>query len=294
MARINIEEKLFTDPRWMDLLTKVGCQYKAKGLLLTAWTIAQKHWLKSKVIPEKAWPKDLDVLIEVELATRRQDGSVYVKGSKKAFLWLEQKSRAGSVKSDKKIAGAEKARKVRKNKSEQDLNGRSDNASNNSERMMIGEERGETGLNGSEPPFSLLSSPSSSFSSLSSSSDSKKSSVPSEHSKKAQLFVAAYCQLFKARYGMNPKILGKDSGIASRLSKQLSEDDIKKFLTAFFSMPDAWLVKAKHPLGAFEMKLNEIVVFANSGNFTTKTQANQADAFATNAVLLDQVRRGEA
>lgn len=296
MGRINIEDSLYKDLRWQRFSMHVGDLYRAKGMLLTAWTIAQDNWIKYRAIPIKAWPKELDPLIDFELAVRLNVGSeefVYVKGSKEQFRWIEQRSKAGSSKSEKKIKSAEKARETRKNKKERVLNGSSEKHSVKSERSLNETERKETGLNGSEPPTHSLTLSHALSLSPSSGSVSKKDSVLSEHSKKAQLFIGTYCQLFKARHGSNPKILGKDSGIAGRLAKQLSDDDIKRLLTAFFSMPDSWLFKAKHPIAAFEMKLNEIVVFANSGNFTTKTQAQQADAFATNAVLLDQVRRGE-
>lgn len=312
MARINIEDSLYADNRWLQLVIKCGCQYKAKGILFSAWALAQKNWLAHRCIPGKAWSQDFEVLIEVELATRRADGTIYIKGSKKAFAWLEQRSEAGAIGGSRKSEKKTQAAASNGSKGGRPLSSRS---LKDSENRWVSDEKyrreksksksnvleenpsgtqAEPKREESEPKLltpTLSHSPSLP---LFSDSDSKKDSVLSEHSKKAQLFVGTYCQLFKARYGMNPKILGKDAGIASRLSKQLSEDDIKKLLHAFFSMPDAWLVKAKHPVGSFEMKLNEIVVFANSGNFTTKTQANQADAFATNAVLLDQVRRGEA
>lgn len=94
MARINIEESLYRDTRWLRLVAKVGCEYKALGMITTAWTLAQRHWLAKGMVPEKVWPKDLDLLIEFELANRIE-GGVYVKGSKTAFKWLEQRSAAG-------------------------------------------------------------------------------------------------------------------------------------------------------------------------------------------------------
>lgn len=111
---------------------------------------------------------------------------------------------------------------------------------------------------------------------------------------KADAFVANYCSLFKARWGENPVITKKDAGIAKRLSMTLSPEKHALYLDAYFSMPDAWLAKIKHPLTAFESKLNEIVVFASSGTFTTNRQANQADDFASNMILLQKVREGKA
>lgn len=133
--------------------------------------------------------------------------------------------------------------------------------------------------------------PSSSISSSVSISISSSSSneFPSE-TPKSSAFVAAYCSRFKARWGINPLIQGKDAGIAKRLAKTISLERFEFLLDAFFEMPDSWLVKNKHPLGFFETKLNEVTVFADSGKFTTQTQARQADNMATNELLLRKLQ----
>ena len=113
------------------------------------------------------------------------------------------------------------------------------------------------------------------------------------NSQKTKSFIARYAENFKLRYGFNPDIKGKESGIAKRLAKDLSEEKINLYLDAYFQMPDAYVIKAKHPLGLFETKFNEITVFANSGQFTTSRQAQQADDMASNMLLLQKVRAGE-
>lgn len=109
---------------------------------------------------------------------------------------------------------------------------------------------------------------------------------------KTKIFISNYCDLFKARYGSNPVINGKISGIAKRLAESLGEEKSKLYLEAFFAMPDAFLVKNRHPLAQFEFKLNEITVFANSGKFTTTRQAQQNDQSATTSNLLNDIRAG--
>lgn len=302
MARINIEDKLFSDGRWMKLVIKCGCRHKAIGILTGAWILAQKNWLQYGFIPKKAWDTDFDILIDVELATRRADGNVYVKGSKKAFRWLDQRSDAGSLggsaSTDKKKKAAqkngEKGGRPKTQRSEQaDFfeHDESDLKSNVVEENPSGAKRNPSGEQRGQASSSYSSSSSSSYSL--SSSDSKKNKVPTEPTKKGQLFIAAYCQAFKQKYGFNPEITPQDSGNAKKWVQDMTPERITIMVQAYFAMPDAWLVKTKHPIPAFKTKLNEIAVFANSGKFTTNTQANQADAFASNAMLLDQVRRGE-
>lgn len=111
--------------------------------------------------------------------------------------------------------------------------------------------------------------------------------------KKAQVFLAKYCELFSTAYKEgHPPITGHDAGIAKRLSQYLSLADIDLFLTAYFQMPDAFLIKAKHPLTVFETRLKEVAVFARSGQFTTQRQASQQDDLASNMMLLQKVRAG--
>jgi hypothetical protein len=113
------------------------------------------------------------------------------------------------------------------------------------------------------------------------------------HAARSNFFIAAYCERFKNRWGNNPPITGKDAGIAKRLAKQFTEEKLSLYLDAFFSMPDAWVLKAKHPLNLFETKLNEIVVFANSGQFTTARDVRDADETNAVAAQLKRIREGK-
>jgi hypothetical protein len=108
----------------------------------------------------------------------------------------------------------------------------------------------------------------------------------------ARDFIAKYCELFKQRYRTNPHIRGKQAGVAKRVLKDVPLERAKLYLEAFFQMPDSWLVKTKHPLEAFEPKLNEIVVFATTGEFTGAVQARQIDQKAHAVSQLDRIRKG--
>ncbi len=135
--------------------------------------------------------------------------------------------------------------------------------------------------------------PSSSSSFSVSSSFSPSISNSSNSTPKVSDFVAAYCNRFKDRWGESPPITGKDAGIAKRLAKGMGLERFEILLDAFFQMPDALLVKNKHPLNHFELKLNEIAVFAGQGLFTTNKESKQADEMATNYQLLQKIQRGE-
>lgn len=109
----------------------------------------------------------------------------------------------------------------------------------------------------------------------------------------AKEFIARYCELFKERYQTNPVVRGKQAGIVKRVLKDVPLTRALVYLEAFFQMPDAWLVKTKHPLDSFESKMNEITVFANTGTFTTSRQVRQADDAVSDAVLRQQIREGK-
>lgn len=117
-------------------------------------------------------------------------------------------------------------------------------------------------------------------------------SAPSaEPPAKANEFIAAYCRKFKERWGINPVIQGKDQGAAKQHAKKLRIDQWEEILDAYFRMPDAQAVKWKHPLTSISVKMNEILVYAKSGEFTSRRQAMQADDAVATHNLIESIRR---
>jgi hypothetical protein len=100
MARINIEDSIYQDYRFIDLREKVGDHYKALGILISAWALAQKHYLTTvndRSIPFNEWDRSpFGVILEVGLATKGNMG-VKLCGSDKQFSWLLQRSNAGKT-----------------------------------------------------------------------------------------------------------------------------------------------------------------------------------------------------
>lgn len=117
MARVNIEDSIFTDYRFMNLVLKLGNPDTALGALARAWRLAQDYYLREdtgRKIPLSDWKQQgmNDALIEVNLA-RVEDDHVYVSGSETQFAWLAQKSDAGKAVSDKKLKQLQVARQKR-------------------------------------------------------------------------------------------------------------------------------------------------------------------------------------
>lgn len=97
MARLNIEDSLFKDSRFLDLVVKIGNYSQALGDVVLAWVVAQEYFLKNDgCIPFEVWQKRKlnDALIECGLATKQEKG-FYLAGSHDQFAWIKQRSDAG-------------------------------------------------------------------------------------------------------------------------------------------------------------------------------------------------------
>lgn len=99
MARINIEDTLFRDSRFLELVLSTGNRWTALGMVTEAWYLAQEYFLNEesdRMIPLEVWRKRKapDVVISAGLAEVRDD-KVYVCGSSEQFDWLLQKAESG-------------------------------------------------------------------------------------------------------------------------------------------------------------------------------------------------------
>lgn len=96
MARINIEDQLFTDGRFLQLSSKHG-QIKALGMMVMAFRLAQTFWVKDRSkIPTETFlfNESFEDIIAVGLASQCDDG-VYVNGSFEQFDWILKRSENG-------------------------------------------------------------------------------------------------------------------------------------------------------------------------------------------------------
>jgi len=105
MARINIEDKLWSDPRFEFLLLKTGNEFVAIGMVVKAFRVAQKYWLKDQgLIPQNIWDAfGLSVLVDCDLA-EVVDGYIYVRGVAEQNDWLLKKQAAGKKSAESRLA----------------------------------------------------------------------------------------------------------------------------------------------------------------------------------------------
>lgn len=98
MARINIEDSVFTSNSYADLCIAAGSRITAVGALACLWIEAQKHYLTLGEIPTKDWLKSNlpEYLIQTGWAERTSTG-VRARGQDDQFKWLRQAQSAGEA-----------------------------------------------------------------------------------------------------------------------------------------------------------------------------------------------------
>jgi hypothetical protein len=108
MARINIEDSLYKDNRFISLFMELNSVETAIGALIRVWSVAQEYYLKDdRKIPLEVWKKQglNDAVLRCGLATE-ENGRISVSGADSQFKWLLQRVEAG------KLGGRPKTRKV--------------------------------------------------------------------------------------------------------------------------------------------------------------------------------------
>lgn len=103
MPRINIEDSIFKDARFIELCIKTGSVNTALGELVFVWMTAQKYFLSHGEIPNDVWVKQKlsKNVLEVNLAERSLTG-VRVCGQNDQFSWIQQASNAGKKSAEKR------------------------------------------------------------------------------------------------------------------------------------------------------------------------------------------------
>lgn len=96
MPRINIEDSIFKDNRYIELCIAAGSRITAIGALAWLFIEAQKHYIEHGEIPLEAWENARlpDYLITTGWAVRSETG-VRARGQEEQFAWLRQRVEAG-------------------------------------------------------------------------------------------------------------------------------------------------------------------------------------------------------
>lgn len=109
---------------------------------------------------------------------------------------------------------------------------------------------------------------------------------------KASALVAHYCEEFKFRYKINPSISRADSGILKKLFQDMGIERAKDLIKAYFEMPEPYIIKSKHPIKLLSYKINEVLVFAETGAFISNSQVRSAEKAQASSDLMRQIESG--
>ena len=259
MARINIEDSIFKDDRFINLCIAAGGRIQGIGTLCCLWIEAQKHYLKNKEIPNSEWIKSglPEFLINTGWAERTSTG-VRTRGQDEQFSWLIQKSNAGKSSSKKKT-------KNLKQNTERTL-----------DKIPNGIQRGRTAT---EPPFSLLSSPSLSpaltHSSILKSSEGVAKRSPPEPTLGSRIF-NEYSAAYQERWGKPPVRNATVNGQCTNLGKRLGEEAIS--VARFYVFHNkAFYVQSCHPIGLLLKDAEGLHTQWVTNKQVTRTEANAAE-----------------
>lgn len=248
MARINIEDCWWTDPRRERLGELVGSMMMADAIIIRAWRLAQEFWGKDRaLIPKEVFGtlQEASKLIQAHLAEERDNG-IYVRGSSQYLDWHFQQresARKGGKKSAERPRDAQ-GRLLKKSKQP--------SKRHPSESKVV-----QVSVSGSVSG---------------SSSDSK--SFPPEGAKtptKGNPVVAAYYASWQHRYpGERPVVLPQHQKFLKSLGEQEGIDRAVKYVKAFLSMPDPWFMQKRHDVETMKQNLNAISHYLATGKVVTK------------------------
>jgi hypothetical protein len=263
MARINIEECWWTDPRRSKLVKLVGDENAADGMAVRMWRLAQEFWGRSRgLVPTEIF-ETLEAnakLIQAKLAEVRGE-YVYVKGSSQYLDWhAERKEKAaengqkGGRKSAQRPRNAKgqllkcpsNSQAPSKQKPSTSKPSDSDSDSDSDSRSGTGSGQGSTGLQPAAESPSVIK---------------------------------LYCDLWKARYKSqrSPDIRGKTAGQLNGLAKDLGLDRARVLITAYLQMPDEWFVTKTHDVSTLLSNLAKVALFADSGRMITRSDIKQLE-----------------
>lgn len=105
---------------------------------------------------------------------------------------------------------------------------------------------------------------------------------------KANDFIATYCDAFKARYRVFPEMKGRPAGVAKRIVKALGNEKACALVETYLLMNE--FVGRNHDLVSFEMNINKVKVFHETGRTVNQTQARRLEQVDANAQAIREYR----
>lgn len=246
MARINIEDSLYQDVRFVELTHKCnGSLEQALGCIVRAWSVAQIYWKNGKrPIPKTEFFKRKlsPYLIECGLAEYVDNDFIYMRGSEEQFSWLIQKQNAG------KIGGKASHSKSLKKKSSV----------------------AKHSLNAVKPLTPSPSLPLTLAHTQNTIRDvdaSRQVSSDTVIKSPVGYFIYEYRKAFQKRYGekASPDLRGKTQGQIKRFLKEVPLERAVALIQVYLQIDDKWFITKSHDFTTFDCNLSKIGVALDQG-----------------------------
>jgi hypothetical protein len=266
LSRINIEDSIYKDPRFSDLILLLGSRVAAIGALVEAWSLAQKWYLSNdRLVPIEEWQKHKvpDAVIEVGLA-KLENGKIRVSGADEQFKWLLQRSDAGK----KSHAKSLKKKSVDRNRPLT-----TDNVRN---------------------PLTLSPSPSLTLNSNSTSScaSDEQKKLSSGNQTLGSLIFDSYKRAYSKRYGTDPVRNKTVNSQCKALGDRLGVDAIP--VVEFYVLHnDGYFLRDQHPVGLCLAKAESLHTQWKRGSAVTSSDVKNFEKQDQYRKLLDKVEKGE-
>lgn len=276
MARLNIEDCWWTDPRRSALIRLLGGDEEAAdGTALRAWRLAQEFWKHDRqLIPEGLFStlRGAQEMIQVGLADVR-DAFVYVRGSSAYLDWVREKRQAG------RAGGKLSAKRPRDAKGRLQAKSKHPPSSHQAEPKQI------------QASYSSSSSFSGSDSFSDSGSNSEIYSVGGEpsgapaafrtqHPSPVRFFIGNYVKAYQRRYGAaaRPSLSGKVQGQIKRFLDETPLDRACELILVYVSMNDPWFITKAHDFTTFVENLSKVGLALDTGTVVTRKEAQNAES----------------
>jgi hypothetical protein len=286
MARINIEDCWWTDPRRSALSRLVG-ETRADGIAVRAWRLGQDFWKHGRGLIPKELFDCLDgaaELIQSGLAEVRAS-FVYVRGSSAYLDWVAEKREQA------KVAGKKSAEVRRKKRGSAQPNPRTTSERSSNERR--------TKSNDAEPSVSGSFSDSISDSGSKNIAQAFASEVPTQASvnpngesagaKTWRAYKAAYQEKYGEAPAWNAKTAGQLKSFVSRIPATEAPD-----VAAFYvTHKDRFYVQAMHPVGLLLRDAEKLRTEWATGRQMTGVEARQGEKTSAYQSQLDRIAKGE-
>ncbi len=249
MARINIEQSWWSDPRRNALGRKLGSQALADGVMVQAWMLAQDHWKKERQLVPKHLFDMLEGALEIlgaNLAEVRGD-LVYIRGSSTSLDWINQSRESG------KIGGRISAQRPRDEKG----------------RLTAKESKG--------PPSESKGPPKDDQTSVSSSSSNTNTRVPI-----GTPLWKSYEEELQKQYGIQAIRSVKKNTICKGLVEEFGLEKAKQLVLVFLKDKEPFVVNSAYDIGLLQSQLQKYLSrltkapIEASLNFTDSTEVTHA------------------